>query len=162
MNRAHAVTVAALVAVSVTGCKFLDFTEKVDGAIERARIDRDRARGPTALASQGESSPLLERTPPSVDFGVVRIGADGTQTISLTNPAAFVVTVINATVTRPEFSTTVPVAPFDVPAHGQVSLTLMFRPLENKDVSGSLQLELDTAGSRFVRIPLKGRAAKAP
>jgi hypothetical protein len=59
--------------------------------------------------------------------------------------------------TRSEFSITVPPTPFDVPAHGRVTLTIVFRPLDTRSVSGDLQLELDTVAERILRIPLKGR-----
>ena len=162
MNRALSVALVGVMTIGLTGCEFLKFTEKVDDAVARARAERDRARGPAALASQGEWSTLLDATPAVLDFGAVRIGTESTQTISFANPTAFVVTVLNMTWTPPELSITSSATRFDVPAHSRVTVTVGFRPLEVRTVTGRLLLEIDTAGNRFIRIPIKGQAVRSP
>lgn len=144
-----------VVATCLAGCSLLRW------------IDEHTSPGPPRPPPRVEPGPvggrepsfLLQLSPRSIDFGAVGVGAESQRTTVVSNPSAFVVTIVKMTVEGDGFSIASHAAPLDIPAHGQVVLTVAFRPLARRDFSGVVLLEIDSAGGRFARISFKAAAS---
>jgi len=85
------------------------------------------------------------------------VASQSRQTVVISNPADFPVTVVRVLVQGSGFALVSPIrAPSVIPAHGELAITLASPHLEGAS-SGDLLLEIDSAVGRFTRVGLKGR-----
>lgn len=143
----------------VSGCTFLDWVDKkkppeIPGQ-EQARLERLK-KEEGGWSVDGPAS-MIRASPESAEFGDSRIDVDSQQTIVFSNPSPFAVTVVKVSVDGTAFTWSNPLSQYVIPARGQLTLTVTFRPAERLRYSASLWLEIDSAGGRLTRVRLKGR-----
>jgi hypothetical protein len=153
--------VAGALMTSMSACTFLEWVDKkkppeVPGE-EHARLDRLKKQG---AGSSGGPASMIDASPEAIDFGDTRIGTESQHTIVFSNPSAFDVAVVKVTVDGVGFSLSNQVSPRVIPTRGQLALVITFRPAERQRHSGSVLLEIDSAGGRFSRVRLKGRGIR--
>jgi len=110
----------------------------------------------------GERQPGIEEMPAqvladpaSVDFGTARVGTTATESVTLSNPTGIALTVIDVTFSRPCFEL-VSTLPLEIPGKSEAPLAIEFRPLAPGLCSGEMVLEIDAAGGRFRKVPVRG------
>jgi len=149
-----------VLAISSQACAVLDIADKVsktpglEEAQRRKGMERDRASdGHGGRASQ------LHATPSAIAFGDVPVASTTQRAVVVSNPATFPVTLIHATVQGEcDFAmSNNPGNGLIVAAHGDMTFTITFLPTQRRACSGSLLLEIDSAGGRFMRVPIEGR-----
>ena len=150
---------AGAVVAGTSGCTFLDWVNKkqppeVPGQMQ-ARLERLKKEA--GGGSVGNPASMIHASPESVDFGDSRLHVESQRTIVFSNPAPFAVTVVKANTDGTAFTWANPASQSVIPAGGQLTLTVTFRPAEPHRYSDSLWLEIDTAGGRFTRVRLNGR-----
>jgi len=97
---------------------------------------------PLATADAGQ----LVADPPSLTFGTVAIGDNSSQTVTVTASGEGV-TILQGTVTGPEFSLTGPVLPVTLRAGQHASFAVRFTPSDTGPVAGRLSLASDAPNS---------------
>ena len=148
---------AVTTVASVPACAFLDTTSKVLTEVEEAQRAEARRKPPAPIRRDEPLSPL-RATPGSVDFGRVPVASDHHQEVVISNPSAFAVTVVHTTIQGCGFVLADGTGDRHVvAAQGQLVVTVDFRPDARRACSGLLLLELDSAGGRFMEVPLKGQ-----
>jgi hypothetical protein len=148
---------AVITVASVPACAFLDKTSKVMTEVEEAQRAESLKKPPAPLGHD-EPSSRLRATPVSVDFGRVPVASDHHQEVVISNPSAFAVTVVHTTIRGCGFVLADGTGDRHVvAAQGQLVVTVDFRPAERRACSGLLLLEIDSAGGRFMEVPLKGQ-----
>jgi hypothetical protein len=148
--------VAAGLTTSMSACAFLDKVEKLPGREEAFVAGLNRPPG--AKLHNAPASPL-QAVPLALDFGEVRATSETQKTVTISSPFDFSVTVIRVTVQGCGFASPETQGgdrPVILP-HGQIAVTVSFRPAARQSCSGLLLVEIDSAGGRFTRVPLKGR-----
>jgi len=153
---------ASALVLGLNGCAALDWVDKktppeVPGE-EQARLERLKKEGGGSL--NGRPASRISATPESVDFGDARIDVESQRAIVFSNPSPFTVTVVKVTIDGAGFAWSNQALPLVIPARGQLALTITFRPAEPNRYSATLWLEIDSAGGRFTRVPLKGHAIR--
>lgn len=140
-------------------CRLLNGIEKVEKipGLEEARLREGMERSAERPGGHGPTS-ALEATPRLLDFGPARVGSRNQQTVTVTNPSHFPVTVLRVSTEGCGFAAfsgagNRPV----IAAQGQLALTVTFQPPARGACSGHLLLEIDSAGGRFTRVKLEGR-----
>lgn len=147
-------------AISSQACAVLDIADKVSKTpgLEEAqrRKDMEKKRGSDG---QGGRASQLHATPSAIAFGDVPVAFTTQRAVVVYNPATFPVTVIHASVQGGcDFAiSNNPGNGLIVAAHGDTTFTITFLPTARRACSGSLLLEIDSAGGRFMRVPIAGR-----
>ena len=149
-----------VLAISSQACAVLDITDKVskipglEEAQRRKDMEKDRASN-----GQGGRASQLHATPSAIAFGDVPVASTTQRAVVVSNPATFPVTVIHASVQGGcDFAISNNLGNgLIVAAHGDMTFTITFLPTQRRACSGSLLLEIDSAGGRFMRVPIEGR-----
>ena len=134
----------------------IDKVSKIPG-LEEAQLREGLEKSRGRAGGHGSAS-ALQATPSIVDFGGAPVGSQQQQTLTITNPSTFPVTVLRVSVEGSGFAlsgqagTRVVVKP-----HEQLAMTVTFQPAAPGACSGHLLLEIDSAGGRFTRVELRGR-----
>jgi hypothetical protein len=152
--------VAAGVAV-VPACAFLDKVDKVSKipGLEQVQATEGLDNTSDPLPENAPASSLRAR-PSALDFGRVSLGATSQQTVVISNPSAFAVTLVHVTVRGCGFAVVDPPAdPPVIPAVGEWVFAVTFQPAERRACSGFVLLEIDSAGGRFITVSLTGRGS---
>lgn len=125
-------------------------------------LERDaNKKKPGKFGEREKVLSLLQPTPRALDFGSAAVGSDDQRTVSIHNPSQFPVTVIRMSVDGQGFTLAAGTnAPAEIPARGQFEVGVRFQPSRPQSYSGVLYLEIDSAGGRATRVPLKGRATR--
>jgi len=144
-------------AISSQACAVLDIVSKTPGLEEAQRrksMEKDRASD-----GEGGRASQLHATPPAIAFGDVPVSSTTQRAVVVSNLATFPVTVIHATAQGGcDFAmSNNPGNGLIVAAHGNITFTITFLPTQRRACSGSLLLEIDSAGGRFMRVPIEGR-----
>ena len=150
---------AAIVITSHAACAVVNLIEKVGKTpgLEEAQLREHLEKKPGRVGQHGPSSPL-QATPARIDFGGVPVASKTAQTVTIVNPFGFPVTVIRVSVEGCDFAIAGEAAErATIPAHGELVYTVTFQPAQRRTCSGLLLLEIDSAGGRFTRVPVKGR-----
>ncbi|MGQ0736595.1 MAG: Ig-like domain-containing protein [Acidobacteriota bacterium] len=94
----------------------------------------------------------------SLDFGTTVVGGRTIRVLTLSNTAAFTLTVKAARFNGSCFDVA-PTAslPLVIPPKGQAELPVVFSPASPGICPGTLVLEVDSAGGRFKQVRLEGR-----
>ena len=149
-----------VLAIGSQACAVLETTDKVskipgfEEAQRRKGMEKDRASD-----GQGGRASQLHATPSAIAFGDVPVASTTQRAVVVSNPASFPVTVIHASVQGGcDFAmSNSPGNELIVAAHGDMTFTITFLPTQRRACSGSLLLEVDSAGGRFMRVPIEGR-----
>ena len=142
------------------GCALLDQVDKVSktpGLQEVQVLESLKKNAGTPVNMSGPSSPL-QAFPSELVFGRVPLASERHETIVIANPAAFSLTVVQVGIEGDGFA--VSRQPGDrhvIPAHGQLALTVVFKPTARRAYSALLLLVVDSAGGRLTRVRLTGR-----
>lgn len=112
------------------------------------------------LATGTGVQPQLASSPTSLNFGSVAAGANGTQTITLSNSGSAAVTISQGSVTGAGFSASGLTFPMTVAAGASVSFTVNFAPTAAGAVSGSVTVTSNTPNSPTL-IALSGTGTAA-
>ena len=151
--------VAVAMITCVPGCAFVDKIAKVSNipGLDEAQLKEGLKKTSSSTGQVGPLSPL-RATPPLLDFGETPVASKSQKTVVIFSPFTFAVTVTHVTVNGGDFALSgqVPNGPI-LPPHGQLTLTVAFSPAARQTCSGLLLLEIDSAGGRFTRVPLKGQ-----
>jgi hypothetical protein len=154
--RLLAVLFGALLATSGSGCALVDRLNKIQD-LEEAQAIQSLEKQPGRSRSDFTLSPL-HANPSTVAFGTIVIASENRQTVVISNPSDFIVTVLRVSVHGSGFAIVRRLGgPSVIPAHGKLAFTLAFHPMVQGESSGDLILEIDSAGGRFTRVTLKGR-----
>jgi hypothetical protein len=154
---------AWLVAASLTAhgpacalAEGIDKVSKIPG-LEEAQVRQGFEKTPGRWTRDGRLS-VLQASPPSLDFGRVPMYSQNPQTVTISNPSAFAVTVVHMSVEGCGFtlSRQIPDRPIIAP-RGQLSLSVIFQPVTRRACTGRLLVEIDSAGGRWTEVVLKGR-----
>jgi hypothetical protein len=149
-----------VLAISSQACALLDPRSKVRNipGLEEAEL-RDRMKKDHASDGQGGRVSQLHATPSAIAFGDVPVASTTQRAVVVSNPATFPVTIIHASVQGGcGFAmSNDPGNGSIVAAHGDITFTITFLPTQRRACSGSLLLEIDSAGGRFMRVPIEGR-----
>jgi len=148
--------VAVVAIASVSACAALDTAGKTSEKVEEARLKERLAKGSEPTGPTGSAS-ALKAIPSEMDFGRVPLSSESQRTVVISNPFAFAVSVVQTTVQGCGFLLSSVAGRPLIPAQGQLALTIVFHPAQRRACSGLLLLEIDSAGGRFTRVPLKGR-----
>jgi hypothetical protein len=147
---------AAVLATSGSACALNDKVNKIQG-LEEAQVIQGLEKHPGRSRSDGTLSPL-QANPSTVAFGSVVVASESRQTVVISNPAEFTITVVRVVVQGSGFAVVSPLGDRSViPAHGELAFTLAFHPVVQGTCSGDLLLEIDSAVGRFTRVALTGR-----
>jgi hypothetical protein len=143
------------------GCALLERVDKVSktpGLQEAQVLESLKKKAGTPVNMSGPSSPL-QASPSELDFGRVPLPSERHATIVITNPAAFPLTVVQVVVEGDGFAVSShPGDRYVIPAHGQLALTVAFKPTAPRAYSARrLLLVVDSAGGRLSRVRLTGR-----
>jgi hypothetical protein len=151
--------VAAVLLTSGSGCAFLrgiDKVSKTPGLEEAQLVQPLKEKHPGRSRPNDDLSPL-QADPPVLDFGQVPVASRTRRVVVISNPASFVMSVVRVTVQGCGFALDKQLDQHVIPAHGDLVLTLAFRPVETGFCAGELLLESDSAVGRFTPVVLKGR-----
>jgi Abnormal spindle-like microcephaly-assoc'd, ASPM-SPD-2-Hydin len=152
----HRICLIALV-ISQPACAVLetiDKIEKIPGLEEtRARKAQEKRPADTKPSSIAQ----LQANPPQVRFDSVPVTSQRQQVVVVSNPATFPVTIVDVSVTGCDFAVLRGGSSI-VAAESDVTFTVTFQPSQRRTCSGALLIEIDSAGGRFMRIPLRGQA----
>ncbi|MGH7869042.1 MAG: choice-of-anchor D domain-containing protein, partial [Candidatus Dormibacteraceae bacterium] len=125
------------------------------------------ATGTISIISNASSSPLLVPlsgtggtfqltvNPASVNFGNVKVGASGSQTVRLNNTGTSRVTISQATVSGAGFTIDRPSLPLTLTAGQSVSFNVKFAPTVTGNAAGGVSV-LSNASNSPTSIPLSG------
>lgn len=155
-----------VLAIGSQACGVLETTDKVskipgfEEAQRRKGMEKDRASD-----GQGGRASQLRAIPSAIAFGDVPVASTTQRAVVVSNPASFPVTVIHASLQvihasvqgRDFAMSNNPGNGLIVAAHGDMAFTITFLPTQRRACSGSLLLEVDSAGGRFMRVPIEGR-----
>ena len=141
---------------SASACATLDKIGKASEKLEEGRLQESLSKKSSEPTGQTAVS-ALKAVPSGVDFGEVPVSSESHQTVVISNPFAFAVSVVQTTVQGCGFLLSAVAGRPLIPAQGQLALTIVFHPAQRRACSGLLLLEIDSAGGRFTRVPLKGR-----
>jgi hypothetical protein len=152
--------VTSVMMIGGQGCALLDLADKVSktpGLQEAQLRESLKNSAGTPLDTSGPSSPL-QASPSEFDFGGVPLASERHETILIANPAGFSLTVVQVVVQGDGFAvSSLPGDRHDIPGHGQLALTVAFRPTTRRAYSALLLLVVDSAGGRLTRVRLTGR-----
>ena len=150
--------VAIAIITSQPACAFLDKVDKVSKVpgLEEAQLHNGLKKPPTGTVHTGPWS-HLQAIPSVIEFGRIPIASKTQQTVVISNPADFPVTVIHVSVQGCDFGTSGDASDISIPARGTLAFTVTFQPAQRRACSGFLRLEIDSAGRRFTRVPITGR-----
>jgi len=160
-RREHAVrqlsrSLVVVAIASVSACTALDKIGKASEKLEEGRVQESLATKTSEPTGQTGPASALKAVPLVVDFGRVPVSSESRQTVVISNPSAFAVSVVQTTVQGCGFLLSGVADRPLIPAQGQLALTIVFHPAQRRACSGLLLLEIDSAGGRFTRVPLKG------
>ncbi len=111
-------------------------------------VASNASNSPGVIAVTGSGvQPQLTANPTSLNFGSVATGANGTQTITLTNSGSAAVTISAGSVTGAGFSASGLTFPMTVAAGASVPFTINFAPTAAGAVSGSVSVTSNTPNS---------------
>ena len=153
---------AWLVAASLTAhgpacalAEGIDKVSKIPG-LEEAQARQGFEKTPARWTRDGLS--VLQASPPSLDFGRVPLYSQHPQTVTISNPSVFAVTVVRMSVEGCGFalSRQAPDRPIIAPQE-HLSLSVIFQPVARRACTGRLLVEIDSAGGRWTEVVLKGR-----
>lgn len=149
--------VAVVAIASASACATLDKIGKASEKLEEGRLQESLSK--KSSEPNGQTGPVsaLKAIPSGVDFGQVPVSSESHQTVVISNPFSFAVSVVQTTVQGCGFLLSAVAGRPLIPAQGQLALTIVFHPAQRRACSGLLLLEIDSAGGRFTRVPLKGR-----
>ena len=119
----------------------------------------DSATVPVVLdlsATGVNSQQQISLSSPSVDFGSVSVGTQGTQNLVITNAGAADLTVSMLVLTGSEFSVTGMATPKIIGSGQTAALTLTFVPTAAGSATGSLAITSNDLANSTVNIPLTG------
>ena len=119
----------------------------------------DSATAPVVLdlsATGVNSQQQISFNSPSVDFGSVSVGTQGTQNLVITNAGAADLTVSMLVLTGSEFSVTGMATPKIIGSGQTAALTLTFVPTAAGSATGSLAITSNDLANPTVNIPLTG------
>ena len=149
------ICVIALV-ISQPACETMDRISKIPG-LEEAQLRDGLQKRPSGT---GDASGIaqLEANPLQVRFDSVPVASQRQQVVVVSNPATFPVTIMHVTVTGCDFAVLSGAGPSAImAARSDVTFTVTFQPSQRRTCSGALLIEIDSAGGRFMRIPLRGQ-----
>ena len=144
---------------SLPACALLEKVDKVSKipGLEEAQVT-EGLKGPHEPLGQGGPASPLQASPSDLDFGQKHVASESHETVVISSPFDFPVTLVRVTVQGCGFALAGQIVDRPVIApHGQLVLTVSFHPAAKQACSGLLLLEIDSAGGRFTRVPLKGR-----
>ena len=88
-----------------------------------------------------------DRKATALDFGGALVASERRAIVVISNPSEFAVTVTRVVVEGTGFAVSPQAASrADIPAHGQLSLTVLFQPLARRVCNGFLLIEIGSAG----------------
>ena len=99
---------------------------------------------------------------PTVDFGTVSVGTQGTQNLVITNAGAADLTVSMVALTGSEFSLSGIATPKIISSAQTAALTLTFVPTAAGSASGSLAITSNDPANPTVNLPLTGSGTNTP
>ena len=131
------------------------------GTLDIYSNDPDEGVVPVALSGTGLGVPDIDLSPPSLDFGVVNVGATRTHTTTINNVGSGVLTVTELVFTGSSdftLSATAPVSPFTVAAGGSVDVSVDYTPSMARAVNAVLWISSDDPNENFLSVSLSGSA----
>jgi hypothetical protein len=145
--------------ISQPACAVLETIDKVSKTpgLDEAEVRKAMQKRPSRT---GDASDIaqLQANPPQVRFDSVPVASQRQQVVVVSNPATFPVTILHASVTGCDFAVLSGAGDGTiVDAKSDVAFTVTFQPSERRTCSGALWIEIDSAGGRFMRIPLRGQ-----
>jgi len=148
---------AAFLSTNGAACALLEFTDKIEKqGLEQARLENLKKQ--KQPRSHSDSASPLQANPSAIAFGSVVVGSESRQTVVISNPAEFSITVVRVVVQGSEFAIISPLKDrLVIPAHDELTFVLAFHPAVQGPCSGELLLEIDSAVGRFTRVKLEGR-----
>jgi hypothetical protein len=149
---------AVVVIVALPGCAIAEKIDKASNPPDLTEVWlREQMKEPGESLGRGTSLSRLRAIPAAVDFGQVQVASDNQRQLAISNPSEFEVTIIHATIQGCGFAL---LAGGDqrqvVAAKSQLVFAVAFRPMDRRTCSGTLILEIDSAGGRLTRVPLTG------
>ena len=143
--------------ISQPACETIDRVHKIPG-LEDAQV-RDAMRKRPRDSGEPSGTAQLQANPPQVRFDSVPVASQRQQVIVVSNPATFPVTIVHVSLTGCDFAVLSGAGPSAiVSAKSDITFTVTFQPSQRRTCSGALLIEIDSAGGRFMRIPLRGQA----
>ena len=150
--------VAVVAIASASACATLDKIGKASEKLEEGRLQESLSKKSSEPTGQTGPVSALKAVPSASTSGRnLYPSSENHQTVVISNPFAFAVSFVQTTVQGCGFLLSSVAGRPLIPAQGQLALTIVFHPAQRRACSGLLLLEIDSAGGRFTRVPLKGR-----
>jgi hypothetical protein len=147
--------VPGLAALTLCGCAALPAVQTIGTAADLG----SRSGDTPSIRLWGHDGPeaAVGLEPDALSFGTTALYAESVRTLTLSNPSRFPLTIVSVTVNSPLFAVVNQPSRLVIPANGQLTLALRFRPEVTGYYYGVLALEVDNPGPSFRHVHVEGR-----